>query len=226
MSVCFWCLHALVFAVAPRVLHLRVSWLLPASPAVKAHDAIRASVACWWSFWTRLISSSSRECDGCECGCARLFPSPKTDYIRREKAHIWFSSLTAVGNENHVSFMPDISWALQCVAILSVLEREESQSAGRKHSFFLSFLTVSGRLLLRWVTAPFSKSQIKQCAGWLLLLIFISHLPLFWPLASKEKQKCGQFLEQAIQQNECVRCFWHIFLCILSWAWTSFILHA
>lgn len=161
--------------------------LLAASgfPAVKAHDAISASVTCWWSFWPRprLRNMIAVNVVALVCSC------PQDGLYTQGKVHIWFSFLSAVGNENHVSFMPDISLALQCVAILCVLEQEESQSAGRKHSFSLSVFTVSGRLLLRWVTAPFSKSQIKQCTGWVLLLIFISHLPLFWPQSFQGKMQ-------------------------------------
>lgn len=178
-SVCFSCL--LVFSGPPRVLHLCVSWQQPACAATLLSKLMMPLV--------RLALADG--CFGLVPSPPRLqnviaawmwlhssVPVPQDGLYTQGKVHIRFSFLTAVGNENHVSFMPDISLALPCVAILSVLEREESQSAERKHSFFLSFFTVSGRLLLRWVTAPSSKSAIKQCTGWLLLLIFISHLPV------------------------------------------------
>lgn len=171
---CVLLMSACVFRTptCPSPVCLLAAACLSSHPAVKAHDAtdgcfglvpspprLQNVIAAW--MW---LHSS--------------VPVPQDGLYTQGKVHIRFSFLTAVGNENHVSFMPDISLALPCVAILSVLEREESQSAERKHSFFLSFFTVSGRLLLRWVTAPSSKSAIKQCTGWLLLLIFISHLPV------------------------------------------------
>lgn len=50
------------------------------------------------------------------------------------------------------------------------------RSLGLRRENTLSFFTVSSRLLVRWVMAPFSKCKIKQCTGWLMLLIFTSHL--------------------------------------------------
>lgn len=195
--VCFSRLHVPVFSGLQGVLHLCVScYVLRLLLSKLMMPFARLSLA---DGLFGLVPSPPRLRNVIAVKMVALVCSCYQDGLYMQgKVHVCFSFLTAVGNENHVYFMPDIYLALQCVAILSVLEREESQSAGRKHSFFLSISTVSGRLLLRWVMAPFSKGQIKQGTGWLLLLIFISHLPLFWPLASKDKRRFGHFLKQAI----------------------------
>lgn len=171
----------------PSPVCLLAASCLSSHPAVKAHDATCAFGACWWLFWTRPVSSSSRECDRCVNVVALVCSRPPRRIIYAGK-----SPYKVFLSHSRRKWEPRFFHAWHFFGLTMCCHSQCVGAGGvtvcREKTLFLSIFLYG----VRQTASPLSHGSVlkerDQTVRWLTAAADIYQPSAsFWPPASEEK---------------------------------------